>query len=130
MKVGFVGLGSVGGKLAGSLLRNGVDLEVHDLDRARVADFVARGARAGGGPAQMMARADVVITCLPNPAASAAVVDLMLPEIAAGKIWMEMSTTDAAEILRLAPGRGGRGGRAGTDFIPSTHRFRKTREEE
>ena len=32
MKVGFIGLGNVGGKLSGSLLRNGVDLTVHDLN--------------------------------------------------------------------------------------------------
>ncbi|ABD54511.1 NAD(P)-dependent oxidoreductase [Jannaschia sp. CCS1] len=103
MQVGFIGLGSVGGKLAGSLLRNGVDLSVHDLDAAAVAEFVARGARAGGSAAALMRDCDVVITCLPSPAASAAVVDQMLPEVAPGKIWMEMSTTDAAEVLRLAP---------------------------
>ncbi|OAN78409.1 3-hydroxyisobutyrate dehydrogenase [Jannaschia sp. EhC01] len=103
MQVGFIGLGSVGGKLAGSLMRNGVDLVVHDLDAEAVAGFVERGARAGGDPAAMMAACDVVITCLPSPAASAAVVDAMLPEVAPGKIWMEMSTTDAAEILRIAP---------------------------
>ena len=103
MKVGFIGLGSVGAKLAGSLVRNGVDLAVHDLDANAVAGFVARGAKAGGDPAAMMRDCDVVITCLPSPAASAAVVDLMLPEVRPGKIWMEMSTTDAAEILRIAP---------------------------
>jgi len=47
MRVGFIGLGNVGAKLAGSLLRNGVDLTIHDLDAACVADFVARGAAAG-----------------------------------------------------------------------------------
>jgi 3-hydroxyisobutyrate dehydrogenase len=111
MQVGFVGLGSVGAKLAGSLLRNGVDLVVHDLDAAAVAGFVARGAREGGDPAAMMRECDVVITCLPSPAASAAVVDLMLPEVRAGKIWMEMSTTDAAEIVRIAPLVEAKGGR-------------------
>lgn len=103
MKVGFIGLGSVGGKLAGSLLRNGVDLTVHDLNADMVAEFAARGAQAGEGPAAMMAACDVMITCLPSPAASAAVVDAMLPSVGPGKIWMEMSTTDAAEILRIAP---------------------------
>ncbi|GAB5446755.1 NAD(P)-dependent oxidoreductase [Gymnodinialimonas sp.] len=103
MQVGFIGLGSVGGKLAGSLVRNGVTLSVHDLDAEAVAGFVARGATAGGDPAAMMRDCDVVITCLPSPAASAAVVDQMLPEVGPGKIWMEMSTTDAAEILRIAP---------------------------
>ena len=101
MKTGFIGLGNVGGKLAGSLLRNGIDLCVHDLDAARVAGFTARGARAGESPVAMMRACDVVITCLPSPAASAAVVDEMLPEMGPGKIWMEMSTTDADEISRL-----------------------------
>ena len=110
MQVGFIGLGSVGGKLAGSLLRNGVALCVHDLDAGLVERFVARGAEAGGDPAAMMRACDVVVTCLPSPAASAAVVQTMLPEIGAGKIWMEMSTTDAAEILRLAPLVEARGG--------------------
>ena len=45
MKIGFIGLGNVGGKLAGSLLRNGMDLSVHDLDDGLVAGFVARGAK-------------------------------------------------------------------------------------
>ncbi|MGY6534645.1 MAG: NAD(P)-dependent oxidoreductase [Pararhodobacter sp.] len=101
MKVGFIGLGNVGGKLAGSLLRNSITLQVHDLDPALVAAFLARGAQAGGSPAAMMRACDTVITCLPTPAASAAVVAEMLPEIRPGKIWMEMSTTDADEIQRL-----------------------------
>ena len=67
MKVGFVGLGSVGGKLAGSVLRNGFELAVHDLDADLVAGFVARGAEDGGSPAALMASCDVVITCLPSP---------------------------------------------------------------
>jgi 3-hydroxyisobutyrate dehydrogenase len=103
MTTGFIGLGNVGGKLAGSLLRNGIPLQVHDLDAGLVANFVARGAVEGGSPAAMMRTCDVVITCLPSPAASAAVVEEMLPEMGPGKTWMEMSTTDADEILRLAP---------------------------
>ena len=102
MKVGFIGLGNVGGKLSGSLLRNGVDLSVYDLDEDLVNAKVAGGAQNGGSPAQMMATCDAVITCLPSPAASAAVVQEMVPEVTTGKIWLEMSTTDAGEIKRLA----------------------------
>lgn len=101
MKVGFIGLGNVGGKLSGSLLRNGVDLYVHDLNADFVAAKVAAGAKDGASPADLMQTCDVVITCLPSPAASAAVVTEMLPHVGPGKIWMEMSTTDAAEIKRL-----------------------------
>ncbi|MBO6758672.1 MAG: NAD(P)-dependent oxidoreductase [Roseibium sp.] len=112
MKVGFIGLGNVGGKLAGSLLRNGVDLSVHDLDPGLVAGFEARGAKASGDPAALMRTSDVVITCLPSPAASNAVVTQMLPEITAGKTWVEMSTTDADEIVRLGGLVAEKGGQA------------------
>ncbi|MCV2893000.1 NAD(P)-dependent oxidoreductase [Lentibacter sp. XHP0401] len=101
MKVGFIGLGNVGGKLSGSLLRNGVDVMVHDLNEEFVKAKVAAGAVAGESPAKMMRACDAVITCLPSPAASAAVLEEMLPEVCEGKIWMEMSTTDEAEVKRI-----------------------------
>lgn len=110
MKVGFIGLGNVGGKLAGSLLRNGIDLAVHDLDGQRVADFVARGATSCGDPAAIMRSCSIVITCLPSPTASAAVVARMLPEVGEGKTWMEMSTTCADEVVRLGAEVTRRGG--------------------
>ncbi len=105
MHVGFIGLGHAGGALAGNLLANGVTLSVHDLDAAAVARFVADGALAGGSPKAMAERCDVMITCLPSPAASRAVLegeDGILAGIGPGKVWLEMSTTDAAEIGRLA----------------------------
>ncbi len=101
MKIGFIGLGNVGGKLSGSLIRNGEDVVVYDLNPDLVAEKVKAGAIAAEGPAHMMQMCNAVITCLPSPAASDAVMAEMLPEIGAGKIWMEMSTTDEAEVKRL-----------------------------
>lgn len=104
MKIGFIGLGNVGGKLSGSLLRNDVDLTVYDLNGELVQNMVERGAQKGEGPAQMMRDCDAVITCLPSPEASATVVEGaggLLETMTAGKIWMEMSTTDEAEVKRL-----------------------------
>ncbi|MEO1107965.1 MAG: NAD(P)-dependent oxidoreductase [Pseudomonadota bacterium] len=101
MKIGFIGLGNVGGKLSGSLIRNGHDVMIHDLNAEFVAEKVAQGATAGDNPAQMMRECDVVITCLPSPAACDAVLQQMMPEVREGKIWMEMSTTDQAEAVRL-----------------------------
>jgi len=103
-KIGFIGLGNVGGKLAGSLLRNGFDVTVRDLNPELVDSFKARGAASAASPKDIMESCDVVITCLPSPAASAAVMedkDGLLEGVTAGKIWMEMSTTDEAEIKRL-----------------------------
>jgi 3-hydroxyisobutyrate dehydrogenase len=112
MKIGFIGLGNVGGKLAGSLLRNSMDLTVHDLNADFVADFVSRGARDGKSPRDLMVDCDVVITCLPSPAACDVVVSEMLSEVTEGKIWLEMSTTDATEVRRLGQEVIARGGAA------------------
>ncbi|MEM7405582.1 MAG: NAD(P)-dependent oxidoreductase [Pseudomonadota bacterium] len=104
MKVAFIGLGNVGGKLAGSLQRNGLELMVRDLAPDLMAPFLSHGALEGESPAAMAAWADVLITCLPSPAASAAVMeaaDGALQGFTPGKIWAEMSTTDEAEVKRL-----------------------------
>ena len=50
MKVGFIGLGNVGAKLSGSLLRNGVDLTIRDLDKSLAEPFLAKGAHWAGSP--------------------------------------------------------------------------------
>lgn len=102
MKIGFIGLGNVGGKLAGSLVRNGENLSVHDLNQSFVDDFVARGAKNGVSAQHLIQTCDVVITCLPTPEASSAVVTEMLPYVEPGKVWIEMSTTDASEVKRLS----------------------------
>jgi 3-hydroxyisobutyrate dehydrogenase len=104
MRVGFIGLGNVGGKLAGSLQRNGFELVVRELQPDTARALLERGARWADSPAQLMREVDVAITCLPSPAASAAVLeeeDGLLAGMAPGKIWLEMSTTDEAEVRRL-----------------------------
>lgn len=102
--VGFIGLGNVGGKLAGSLIRNKFDVIVRDLDKAVAQPFLDAGACWADSPQAMAAASDVIITCLPSPAASAAVMeaeDGILAGLSAGKIWAEMSTTDETEVKRL-----------------------------
>lgn len=105
MKIGFIGLGNVGGKLAGSIARNGYDLMVRDLDKSAAQPFLDQGAEWADSPRQMAEACDVVITCLPSPAACSAVMeaeDGILSGLSAGKIWAEMSTTDEAEVKRMA----------------------------
>ncbi len=75
MRIGFIGLGNVGGKLAGSILRNGLDLTVRDLDQSAAQHLLDAGASWAESPKQMAERCDVVITCLPSPAASAHVLE-------------------------------------------------------
>ncbi|MDH3449645.1 MAG: NAD(P)-dependent oxidoreductase [Gammaproteobacteria bacterium] len=104
MNTGFIGLGNVGAKLAGSLLRNGYDLLVHDVDFDAGRALVDRGAVWVDSGKQMAETCDVVITCLPSPAVSAQVMEEaggVLEGMAPGKIWLEMSSTDADEVRRI-----------------------------
>ena len=104
MKIGFIGLGNVGGKLAGSLIRNGHDVTVRDLDDMLVAEYVERGATAAMSPISLCEAVDLIVTCLPSPAASSAVAegpDGFLQAMRPGQIWLEMSTTDYSEAIRL-----------------------------
>src|SRR5210317_473351 len=105
MKIGFIGLGNVGGKLAGSLLRGGFDLTVRDLNAALVQSFVDRGATSAASPKEMAEKVDLIITCLPSPTVCSTVMeseDGIIGGLSAGKIWLEMSTTDGSEVIRLA----------------------------
>ncbi|HTV53054.1 MAG TPA: NAD(P)-dependent oxidoreductase [Steroidobacteraceae bacterium] len=102
--IGFIGLGNVGGKLAGSLLRHRVPLVVRDLDAAHEAPFLEGGASRAASPRELAERADIVITCLPSPAASRQVLeapDGVLAGLTPGKVWLEMSTTDSEEVRRI-----------------------------
>ena len=104
MQVGFVGLGNVGAKLAGSLLRHGHTLRVRDLEREAAAQLLAAGAIWADSGRELAAASEVVITCLPSPVVSAQVLeeaDGVLQGLGEGTIWMEMSTTEAADVCRL-----------------------------
>ena len=104
MKVGFIGLGNVGGKLAGSLLRNKFDLTVRDLDENLTKNFNDLGANVVKSPKELTEKVDLIITCLPSPKICAEVMegeDGVINGLSENKIWLEMSTTDEAEIKRI-----------------------------
>jgi len=104
MKVGFIGLGNVGGKLANSLLRNKFDLTVIDLDSSLTKDFVAKGASAIDSPKELGQKVDLIITCLPSPSVCSEVMekkDGVIEGLSKNKIWLEMSTTDSKEVKRI-----------------------------
>ena len=104
MKVGFIGLGNVGAKLASSLLRKGFDLTVLDADPAAMQPLQDAGARVAQNARSLAKDNDVIITCLPSPRISAEVLeadDGVIAGLDAGKVWLEMSSTDAGEIKRL-----------------------------
>jgi 3-hydroxyisobutyrate dehydrogenase len=102
MRYGFIGLGSLGKHLATNLARGGFDVTVHDLNRPAADAVLAAGARWAESIPALAQDGDGLITCLPSPAASTAVLELALPAMRAGSTWIEMSTNDFAEIEKLA----------------------------
>ena len=104
MHYGFIGLGNLGRNLAGSLLRNGFKVTVHDIDRANAEGLLARGALFADSAKAVAETTDAVITCLPSPKVTELVLtgaNGILSGLPDGGTWIEMSTLDTAAVERL-----------------------------
>jgi 3-hydroxyisobutyrate dehydrogenase len=105
IRYGYIGLGHLGGHLAASLARAGFPLTVHDLDRGLAERHLAMGARWADGPRAVAEASDAVITCLPSPKVSEAVLTGergVLAGLRRGGTWIEMSTLGRDDVVRLA----------------------------
>jgi 3-hydroxyisobutyrate dehydrogenase-like beta-hydroxyacid dehydrogenase len=102
LRYGFIGLGHLGRHLAANLARGGFDVAVYDLQQSAADAVLGAGARWVGSVPELAEGIDCLITCLPSPAATTAVLDLALPALSRGSTWIEMSTNDFAEVERLA----------------------------
>jgi 3-hydroxyisobutyrate dehydrogenase len=102
VRYGFVGLGNLGKHLAVNLARGGFEVGVYDLQRSAADAVLAAGAHWSDSIPELAETCDGLITCLPSPAATKAVLELALPVLRRGSTWIEMSTNDFAEIEALA----------------------------
>src|SRR5229473_3066999 len=102
LRYGFVGLGNLGKHLAANLARGGFDMGVYDLQRSAADAVLAAGAHWLDSIPELAKTSDCLITCLPSPAATAAVLDLAWSSLDRGTTWIEMSTNDFAEVEVLA----------------------------
>jgi 3-hydroxyisobutyrate dehydrogenase len=104
-RVGYIGLGNLGFHLAHSLVRAGHTVTVHDLDRSLAEPLLNDGAHWAGSAREVAAAADVVFTCLPSPRVVDLVVagpDGVFEGLAVGGTWIDNSTNDQSETVRLA----------------------------
>jgi 3-hydroxyisobutyrate dehydrogenase len=121
MKIGFIGLGNMGGPMAANLAKAG-----HQVTGFDMADVAIEGVAMASSGAAAATGADVVITMLPNGQILRAVADEVLPAMTAGATLVDCSTVDvdsarsvaeqaaAAGLLFVdAPVSGGVGGAAG-----------------
>ncbi len=102
MHYGYIGLGNLGGHLAASLIRNGFDVTVNDIDKRLAERHLKAGAKWAGSPKELAQQVDHVFTCLPSPAISEKVLRELLDGLKPGATWIENSTNGRDEVLRLA----------------------------
>lgn len=104
IRYGFIGLGNLGRHLAGSLVAHGFHVTVNDLDKRQASELIDAGAAWADDPKTVAEAVDAVITCLPSPAVSERVLTGergILDGLEPGGTWIEMSTLDEKEVLRL-----------------------------
>lgn len=102
MSYGYIGLGNLGGHLAMSLIRNGFDVVVHDINPALAERHIAAGAKWAASPGELAAQVDHVFTCMPSPVISEKVLGQILETLKPGSTWLENSTNGRDEMLRLS----------------------------
>ena len=105
MRVGFIGLGNLGHRLANNLVESKVDIVIYDLNRDIGKNLERKGAEWGESPKRVAELVDICFTCLPSPKAVSIALEGnkgLLQGLGPEKLWIEMSTTDSQEIIRLS----------------------------
>jgi 3-hydroxyisobutyrate dehydrogenase len=100
--VGFIGLGKMGGPVAGHIQAAGFPMVLFDVREAALAPFLAKGARQAASAAEVASEADVVITALPTPRIVEDTASQVLEAIRPGKVYVDISTGGPDLIRRLA----------------------------
>jgi 3-hydroxyisobutyrate dehydrogenase-like beta-hydroxyacid dehydrogenase len=110
MRLGFIGLGNIGGAIAANLAADGHDLRVYDTAQERTAALVAKGGVAVDGVAEVARRSEVTFVSVPTPAIMEAVAGEWLGAAAPGAVMIDL-TTNAPETVRRVGARVAAAGR-------------------
>jgi 3-hydroxyisobutyrate dehydrogenase len=102
MKLGFIGLGSIGFPVARNIVAAGHDVTVHDLDRSQAEELISMGAQWADSPAAAAKDCEVLLTSLPGPKEIEIVMKTAGPALPDGSIWCDLSTSDLHLTKRLA----------------------------
>ncbi len=109
MRIGYIGLGSMGGPMARNLAKAGVDITVYDLDAAKIEVAVAAGAKAAASGAAVAAASDILFTSLPEPRHVAATVPPLIDVMPEGSVWVDLTTDDLHLVRQIAEQAAARG---------------------
>lgn len=105
MKVGFIGLGTMGASMAYNALSGGYEMVVHDIRREAATPHLEAGATWADTPREVAEMCDVVFTSLPGPVEVEAVAlgeDGILSGMSRGKVYFDLSTSSPTLIRRIA----------------------------
>ena len=115
MRIGFIGLGTMGKNAAASIRRHGFDMVVYDIRPEAMEGLAAMGAAKASNPVDVLARCDVVVTMVFGPKEVEAVLrgaDGFLSGDCTGKIWIDMTTSSPFLMRDLATEFAAKGGKA------------------
>lgn len=101
MRVGFIGLGTMGGSMALNVRAAGHELVVHDLRREAAEPHLKAGAAWAEGPRAVGEVSDIVFTSLPGPPEAEAVGDELLASMRPGTAWFDLTTNSPTVARRL-----------------------------
>src|SRR5262245_50646550 len=104
MKVGFVGVGMMGGPMCGNLLKKGHQTVIFDINKDAIARMKGVGAEVAGSLKELAAQVDVIFTSLPMPADVEKVImgpDGLAAGAKKGTIIADMSTNSPAMVQKL-----------------------------
>lgn len=109
MKIGFIGLGIMGSRMAANLQAAGHDLIVHNRTRAKADDLIQRGAVWADSPAAVGAQVDTVFTMLAHPEAVRSAASAFLETLPSGALWVDCSTVNPSFSREMAQGAAEKG---------------------
>ncbi len=101
MRVGFIGLGTMGSHMALHVRAAGHDLVVNDVRREAATLHLQAGAKWADGPREVAARSEIVFTSLPGPREVEAVAQGLIESMQAGTAWFDLSTNSPTVMRAL-----------------------------
>ena len=126
--VGFVGLGTIGGRMATNLQKAGYKLVLHDLHRQAASHHLNAGAIWAETPRALASQADVIFSSLPEPADVEAVAlgpDGLVAGIKPGAAYFDLSTNAPSVVKKINAAFAEKNSNSATFAAPGTSRLRR-----
>ncbi len=102
LSIGFIGIGNVGSKLANNLLKSNNNVFVFDKDIRSYTKLINLKNEPCKTLEELVKNSKIIITCLPSPISVKKVIENIAKYLTKNHLWIEMSTTDKNEMIRLS----------------------------